>query len=84
MKTTVELPDRLFRQAKATAAANGQSLREFFTAALTEKLQHASGAVRRQPWMKHYGALAPHHAALAEVEQIIERECEQLQPEDWR
>jgi hypothetical protein len=34
MKTTLDLPDPLFRKAKATAAERGQSLKEFVTEAL--------------------------------------------------
>ena len=42
MKTTLELPDPLFRKAKATAAARGQSLKDFVTEALRDKLTPAS------------------------------------------
>jgi hypothetical protein len=31
MKTTLELPDQLFRKAKSTAAERGQTLKEFVT-----------------------------------------------------
>jgi hypothetical protein len=39
MKTTVELPDGLFREAKATAAWRGASLKDFFREAVEEKLR---------------------------------------------
>ena len=38
MKTTIEIPDPLFRKAKATAAERGQSLKAFVTEALIDKL----------------------------------------------
>lgn len=38
MKTTVEIPDRLFREAKTVAASRGLSLKTFVTEALKEKL----------------------------------------------
>ena len=38
MKTTVEIPDDLFREAKAAAAGRGLSLKTFLTEALKEKL----------------------------------------------
>ena len=41
MKTTFELPDNLFRNAKAVAAGAGMSLRELFTQAIAEKLQRS-------------------------------------------
>jgi hypothetical protein len=34
IKTTVELPDSLFRRAKAAAAEEGRSLKDFFTDAV--------------------------------------------------
>ena len=38
MKTTIEIPDPLFRKAKSTAAERGQPLKEFVAEALQEKL----------------------------------------------
>ena len=38
MKTTIEIPDRIFRQAKAKAAERGVALREYVTEAIQEKL----------------------------------------------
>ena len=38
MKTTVEIPDELFRRAKAVAALRGQSMKQFITQSLTASL----------------------------------------------
>jgi hypothetical protein len=38
MKTTIDLPDPLFREAKATAAANGQTLKSFITDSVRQRL----------------------------------------------
>jgi hypothetical protein len=38
MKTTLEMPDELFRRAKATAAHRGQSLKQLVTVALEREL----------------------------------------------
>ncbi len=38
MKTTLEMPDELFRRAKATAAQRGQSLKLLVTVALEREL----------------------------------------------
>ena len=38
MKTTLEMPDELFRRAKATAAQRGQSLKQLVTTALEREL----------------------------------------------
>jgi hypothetical protein len=39
MKTTIEIPTALFRRAKSKAAERGQTLKEFMTEALQEKLE---------------------------------------------
>ncbi len=49
MKTTLEMPDELFRRAKATAAQRGQSLKQLITAALQHELsepKHGTGSAR--------------------------------------
>lgn len=38
MKTTLEMPDELFRRAKTTAAQRGQSLKQLVTVALEREL----------------------------------------------
>ena len=38
MKTTLEMPDELFRRAKTTAAQRGQSLKKLVTVALEREL----------------------------------------------
>ena len=38
MRTTVDLPDDLFRAAKAEAAARGETLKDFLTRAVTQEL----------------------------------------------
>ena len=38
MKTTLDLPDRLYRQIKARAALRGQTVKAFFLDALRDKL----------------------------------------------
>ncbi len=66
MKTTVDLPDAMFRQARAFAAAHGVTLRRFFTEAIEEQLRRHAGGNRaenqagngRPPWMAGFGALS--------------------------
>lgn len=43
VKTTVDLPDPLFRRAKATAAERGMSLKSFITRAVEQSLAAPSG-----------------------------------------
>ncbi|MGA1236105.1 MAG: hypothetical protein ACO34E_04500 [Limisphaerales bacterium] len=45
MRTTIDLPDALFRQVKATAANRGLKLKDFVSAALRAALGSADSAV---------------------------------------
>ena len=46
MKTTLEMPDKLFRRAKATAAQRGQSLKQLVTVALERELAGPAAGAR--------------------------------------
>lgn len=50
MKTTLEIPDAIFRRAESEAAERGIRLPELVTEAVKEKLAQTRG-FSRQPWM---------------------------------
>ena len=85
MKTTIELPDATFRQAKALAASRGITLRQFFTDALEDKLRrctdNAAGREHEAPWMAGFGALADLSHEHRRVAETIAQEFETLAPE---
>lgn len=86
MKTTLEIPEPLFRKAKATAAGRGKSLKQYFTEALEEKLRKEHTAKKREPaWMKLFGGLGKTPAMRAEmrrIDRLMEEAFEQIEPED--
>ncbi len=82
MKTTIEIPDAIFRRAKAAAAANGQSLKAYFTDAIEGRLrQGVSGA---KPWEAGFGALRNLHRENRRIERLIAAEFEAIDEEEWR
>ncbi len=81
MKTTLEIPDFLFRRAKAVAAERGIPLRQLVTEAVHEKLQTTS---QEKPWMKHLGKLKHLHRERKQIEKRVEEAFEQIDPEVWR
>jgi len=81
MKTTLEIPDALFRQAKSAAAQQGIPLRALVSEALAEKLRRPPNAGK--PWMKSFGKLRGLRKDLAKINRIIEEEFERIDPEDW-
>lgn len=81
VKSTLEIPDRTLRRAKATASALGIPLRELVTQAVEEKL--SSRNLRKdKPWLECAGELAHLHKETLRVQKIIDREFEQIEPED--
>jgi hypothetical protein len=82
MKTTLEIPNTIFRRAKSRAAERGIPLRQFVTEAVEDKLKAAPAAGQR-PWMKHMGKLKDLRKETARINKIIEREFEEVDPEMW-
>lgn len=80
MKTTLELPDALFRRAKSAAAQRGIPFRELVSEALAEKLTPNTTVVR--PWMKTFGKLRALRKETARINQIIKEEFDRIEPED--
>jgi hypothetical protein len=82
MKTTLELPDRLYRQIKARAALRGQTIKAFFLDAVRDKLAAERNAKSRQAgWRAVYGKARP--ADVGDVQRILDEEFEQIDPEGW-
>jgi hypothetical protein len=83
VKTTVEIPDPLFRQAKAAAAQKGIPLKQLFTEALREQLRrHTPGQAQDKPWMQAFGGLRQLHKENKRVERIIATEFESIDEEE--
>lgn len=84
MKTTLEIPDPLFRKAKATAAERGQTLKQLVTEALREKLGAATGrAVSAEPaWMQGFGRLRRLRKETKRIQTRIDGVFEVIEPED--
>jgi hypothetical protein len=81
MKTTLEFPDPVLRQAKARAAEQGVSLRQFVTAAVEQKLK-AEPPSGEKPWMKMAGGLRHLRKETRRIQRLIEGEFERIEPED--
>jgi hypothetical protein len=84
MKTTLELPDQLFRRAKATAAERGQSLTEFVAEALRDKLSPEGGHAREPEWMQGFGKLRHLHDETVRIQSVIDQEFNVIEPKDRR
>jgi hypothetical protein len=91
MKTTVEIPDTLFRKAKATAAEQGVPLKDLLTDAVREYLRRGAGdSSRSNPsapapvWMSAFGGLRALHKETKRIERVLEQEFGQIEEDEWR
>jgi hypothetical protein len=82
MKTTLEIPDGIFRRAKSKAAEQGIPLRQFVTEAVEDKLK-ASPPQGAKPWMKHIGKLKDLRKESRRVDRVIAEAFEKIDPEVW-
>ena len=84
MKTTIEIPDPLFRKAKSKAAERGQSLKDLVTEALQEKLTSNANKVQQgEPaWMQGFGKLRRLRKETARIQARINETFEVIEPED--
>ena len=86
MKTTIEIPDKTLRRAKALAAAKGITLKELVTEAIEDKLRlGAKRSEMEEPaWMKLHGAFAKSDHLRREtrrIQKLIDEEFERINPE---
>ncbi len=81
MKTTLEIPDAVFRRAKSVAAERGIPLREFVTEAVKDKLASHAKATDK-PWMAAFGKLRRLRKETARINRIMEDAFERIEPED--
>jgi len=83
MKTTIEVPDNLYRQIKSSAVLKGQTVKAFFLEALQEKLGTTSQKSEEQEvgWRAVFGK--GDKEAIAEVQKIIDEEFSQIDYAEW-
>jgi hypothetical protein len=84
VKTTIEIPDPLFRRAKSRAAERGQTLKQLVTEALREKLASDSGrgSPAKPAWMRGFGELSRLRRETERIQARIDEAFEVVEPED--
>ncbi len=82
MKTTLEIPDAVFRRAKAKAAEQNIPLCRFVSEAVADKLQ-ANPPNRGNARRALAGKLRHLRKETARIDALISREFERIEPEEW-
>ena len=72
MKTTIYLPDRLYRRAKAKAALENKTMRVFLAEAIEKKLHDESGVKESRSWIDLLPKVPP--GAAADISDIVRDE----------
>jgi hypothetical protein len=81
MKTTLEIPDTIFRRAKSAAAHRGIPFREYVTEAVKDKLA-ADMKSSERPELAAFGKLRHLRGETTKINRLIEQEFEQIETED--
>jgi hypothetical protein len=83
VKTTLELPDEIVKGAKASAAIRGETFHDYVASALESRLRNERARGRAPGgWRSVFGVAR--RADVAAVDQIISRDLETFEAEDWR
>jgi hypothetical protein len=82
VKTTLDIPDEVFRAAKATAAMRGTTLREWVTESLRQSLKSNTKrqGLAEPAWMREFGALSGLSAETRRIQALIDEEFEPVEP----
>lgn len=80
MKTTLAIPDPIFRRAKAKAAEQKIPLRQFVSEAVAAKLEARPATAERA---RLAGKLHRLSKETARIDKLIEQEFERIEPERW-
>lgn len=81
MKTTIEVPDGLLREAKVTAAKRGIPLRRLIEEAISEKLERDLPTVGQGRGWPGPPSGVP-SAEIWRIQRLIDDEFERIEPED--
>jgi hypothetical protein len=81
--TTLDIPDKLIREAQAEAQGRGLSLQDFVTGLLAERLASKSATASSEAWKDFYGAMRHLHDERPKIEALIEDEFEQVDATQW-
>jgi predicted DNA-binding protein len=85
LKTTLEIPEPLFRRLKITAAKQGKTIRAVVNEAITEKLNRSENGIEDVPaWRVAFGGLRELRDETAIIRRNIAAEFSRVNPEDWK
>jgi hypothetical protein len=82
MKTTLDIPDDLYRETKALAALSGRTVKDLITELLKEKIEQERRSKGPRGWRSAFGKVSA--ADADRVQAIVDDELSRVDAEDWR
>jgi hypothetical protein len=83
LKTTLEIPDGLYRRLKASAATQGKTVKALVNEAIVEKLRQPAGSIA-PAWRRGFGQLRHLRKETRQIERTIDTEFSRIDPEEWK
>ncbi len=86
MKTTLEIPDKLFRKIKATAASSGSTIKQLVTEALEEKIFDLNTNSGENTWTNYFGTFNKKSelSDSKKMNELIKDEFSQIDLNTWK
>jgi len=84
MKTTIELPDPLFKKVKNYARQRKRSFKDLVVEALKRIVAEADSAVDEPEWKRCFGRFRGSQAETRAIQEIIDNELSKVDPEEWK
>jgi Arc/MetJ family transcription regulator len=81
MKTTIDLPDDLYRETKALAALSGRTVKDLITELVRERVERERSSDTARGWRSAFGKV-PSRAA-AKIQAVVDEEFSQVDLGQW-
>ena len=82
MKTTLEIPDDLYRQIKALAALSGRTIKDLVNELLRKTVEEERALTGERGWLSVFGKAPP--AQVERVQSVIDDEFSRVDLDEWR
>jgi hypothetical protein len=78
LKTTLDIPDDILRNAKAAAAVRGETLRDYVIAAIESQIVLYESSQSRSGWKSVFSLARP--SDVAAIDRVVSRDLERIDP----
>ena len=82
MKTTLEIPDDVYRRIKALAALSGRTVKDLVNEVLRELVERDQAGSSDHGWRSVFGKATP--AEVERVQSIVDDELSRVDADEWR